>query len=112
MAASHKQAWRYARGLAALVLLWGLLVAVLMDPVRSWLHGDEKYDEAAVREWVEETRVHRETLRDMAQEYRNDLDKANVPNPDEDVGLALKAARIHEHIQSLGNLTKAPGQLP
>src|SRR5258708_32831598 len=113
MAKSRNQLWRYGRGLAALVLLWGLLGAVLTDPVLAWLHGDEKYDEAAVREWVEETRVHRETLRDMAQEYRNDLDKANLPDPTQDVGLAVKAARIQEHIQMLGTLTKRyPGQLP
>jgi signal transduction histidine kinase len=105
--------WKYLRGLAALLLLWGLLAAVLTEPVLSWLHGDEKYDEAAVREWVEETRVHRETLRDMAQDYRTDLDQTAQPDLTQYIKLRLKADRIGEHIQSLGNLTKRyTGQLP
>jgi signal transduction histidine kinase len=84
-----------------------------MEPVTSWLHGDEKYDEAAVLEWVQETRVPFATLRDMALDYRNDLDRAETTDLTQDIQLRLKADRIQEHIQSLGNLTKRyPGQLP
>jgi signal transduction histidine kinase len=113
MSRQQRLAWRYVRGLAALFLLWGLFAAVLTEPVLSWLHGDEQYDEAAIKEWLAETRVYRETLRHMAREFRRELDRSTVPDPMEDVDLRVHADRIREHIKALGDLTKIyPGQLP
>src|SRR5690349_8945453 len=60
--ATRKEFWRYVRGLAAPVLLWSLFVTVLIEPLQTWLNGDETYDKAVLREWIEEARVFRETL--------------------------------------------------
>jgi signal transduction histidine kinase len=118
MAINRKQLWRYFRGLAAPVLLWGLFVVVLIDPLQSWLRGDDRYDEASLREWIEEARVFRETLPEMVHAYLSDLDQARSADPASDPAtdplLLLKAEKIQEHLKSLGTPpTKMyPGQLP
>ena len=53
--------WRYQGGHAAPGLLWVLRIYLLVDTFRSRLHGDERCDESALREWVEESRPFRET---------------------------------------------------
>src|SRR5438270_11118470 len=110
--------WRALRGLAAPVLLLGLLVAVLEKPVRAWLRGDEEYDRAALQEWIEEARVFRRSLPEMVRDYVHDLDRARAadPNagPDTDLILKAKVEEIEEHLKSIGNPpTKMYlGQLP
>jgi signal transduction histidine kinase len=112
------RSWRYVRGLAAPVLLWALVAALLVRPVTSWLHGDEQYDEAALHEWIEEARVFRDSLPEMVRDYVRDLDRARQDNPDAgpatDLLLEAKAEKIAEHLKSLGNPpTKMyAGQLP
>jgi signal transduction histidine kinase len=64
-----KRIWRVAGALAAPVILWCLVVAAVMEPLRFWIRGSDLYDEAAMREWIEETRVARETLPEMTQNY-------------------------------------------
>jgi signal transduction histidine kinase len=113
-----ERTWRSLRGLAAPVLLWGLLVAVLARPLMSWLRGEEEYDRAALQEWIEEARVFRRSLPEMVRDYVRDLDHARAadPNagPDRDLILKAKAEEIEEHLKSIGNPpTKMyPGQLP
>ena len=51
--------WRYVGGLAAPGLLWFLLIYLLVDTLRSRMHGEEKYDEGAIYEWIVQN-----TLRD------------------------------------------------
>ncbi len=51
--------WRYLGGLLVPVLLWVLFVVVLGTTSR--LRGDKEYDEAALREWIDESRPFRET---------------------------------------------------
>ncbi len=115
---SRKQFLRYLRGLAAPVLLWGLFVAVLVEPLQSWLQGDAKYDDAALREWIEEARVFRDTLPEMVHNYLTDLDEARASDPSSDPTkdplLLLKAGNLQEHLQALAiPPTKMyPGQLP
>src|SRR5438552_15471291 len=115
---SRRQFLRYLRGLAAPVLLWGLFVAVLIEPLQSWLQGAAKYDDAALHEWIDEARVFRETLPEMVHNYLNDLDQARAADPTSDPAkdpwLLLKAGNIQEHLQALGiPPTKMyPGQLP
>jgi signal transduction histidine kinase len=113
-----EQTWRYLRGLAVPVLLWGLFVAVLARPLTAWLHGDEEYDKAALQEWVEEARVFRNSLPELVRDYLKDLDDKRKENPqagpDTDLQLKAKSEVIEEHLKSIGNPpTKMyPNQLP
>jgi signal transduction histidine kinase len=112
MPMSGKQFWRYVRGLAAPVLLWSLFAAVLVKPLQSWLQGDDQYDEATIREWIDETRVFRSTLPEMVRDYLRQLDAARE-DPGEEFQLSKKAASIREHLRSMGNPPKMYlGQLP
>jgi signal transduction histidine kinase len=109
-----KKTWRYSRGLAALVLLWGLFVAVLYRPIEVWLGGAESYDRWLMREWIEESRVWRDTLPDMARDYRKTLDEARAhPSHDFDFQLSLKNEKIRENLKALGTPPKRyAAQLP
>jgi signal transduction histidine kinase len=61
--------WRYGRALAAPLLIWLLLVGALIPPVLGWLQSDQRYDEEAMQEWIEEARNNDKTLADLVQEY-------------------------------------------
>ncbi len=65
----RSQFWRYARTLAAPLLLWILVVIALREPLQTWLHGEESYDQAALQEWLEEARGFRQTLPEMVEDY-------------------------------------------
>ncbi len=109
MPVTRKQFWRYVRGLAAPVLLWSLFAAVLARPLQTYLQGDEQYDEAIVREWIEETRIFRDTLPEMAREYCQSI----AQYPTDEFLRYRKANRIREHLKSMGDPTKMYlGQLP
>src|SRR5262245_6056084 len=98
------RSWRYARGLAAPVLLWCLLLGVLVEIVWSRLRGDEPYDEAVLREWVEESRVYREPLPGLIHEY------CTEPDPEDQL---VNADKIREQLKALGDVTKTyQGYLP
>jgi two-component system, cell cycle sensor histidine kinase and response regulator CckA len=58
--------WKYGRALAVPVLLWGLVVASLWEPVRVWLNAGRGHDKADLREWINEARGN---LPDMAEKY-------------------------------------------
>jgi len=117
MPRDRDQLWRYVRGLAAPVLLWALFVVVLIEPLKSWLRGYEKYDEALLREWLQQTSIFRETVSDMARDYCRQPEKARQRdpqfNPDHDLQFVLKKDKIREHLRSMGEPTKLyAGQLP
>jgi signal transduction histidine kinase len=118
MALLSEPTWRTLRGLAAPVLLWGLFMAVLVRPLATWLRGDEEYDQAALKEWVEEARVFRRSLPEMVRDYVKNLDRARAADPhagpDTDLQLKLETEEIEEHLKSIGNPpTKMyPNQLP
>src|SRR5262249_9360098 len=78
---SH-QTWRYVRGLAAPVLLWGIFLAVLLQILPTWLRGDEEYDKKALREWIEEARVsNRDTLPEVVRDYLEKVHEVRRTNP-------------------------------
>lgn len=96
--------WQYARGLAAPVLLWALFLGVLLDTYQSRLRGDVPHDEAALREWVEEARVSRETLSGLVRDY---LASAG---PEEQL---VNGDKVREHLHTMGNATlEHQGYLP
>jgi signal transduction histidine kinase len=122
--------WRYARVLAAPLLVWGLLAVALADPVRTWLRGEDGYDQAALQEWLEESRGSRATLPEMVESYllrvhseaelRRALERPETADnaafrlAQEQVGVAIEGENIRTHLEALGNPpTKMyAGQLP
>jgi two-component system, cell cycle sensor histidine kinase and response regulator CckA len=128
----HSHPWRYARALAAPVLVWGLLAVALAEPVGSWLRGEDGYDEAALQEWLQESRGFRSTLPEIVETYllrvHQDAElrrSPSRPEPHQEAALrlaqeqvraavAVERENIREHLESLGNPpTKMyAGQLP
>jgi len=90
--------WRYVAGLASPALLWGLLIIVLVVALRS-----RKYDEAALQEWIDESRPFRETLPELVRTYLQsaDPDKAGPEQP-----LEVQHDAIQVQLQSLADPTK------
>jgi signal transduction histidine kinase len=125
----RKGFWSYARFLAAPLLLWGLVLVALRAPLQSWLNGEKVYDEAVLREWLDEARGYRGTLREMVEEY---LTRANEsvrlcrnrphhPDKAEDreilklkAILTVRREEIYEQMRTLGAppTIRAAGQLP
>jgi signal transduction histidine kinase len=104
-----KRLWRYIRALAPPLVVWILLVGVLVDTLQSRIHGDEEYDKAALREWIEESRVFRATLPEMIRDYL-DLADPEKARPEQ---FLIQRQQIREQLQALGNATKMyQGQLP
>src|SRR5262245_43294322 len=68
-ASGWKRLWRYGPALVAPVVIWGLLVAALIQPVRGWIQGEQRYDQAAVQEWLEEARNADVTLAQLVNGY-------------------------------------------
>src|SRR5262249_3929302 len=64
-----RRLWRYGRALLAPVLVWVLVAVALVDPLRSWLRGEDSFDQAALLEWLEESRNHDKSLHDLIDTY-------------------------------------------
>jgi signal transduction histidine kinase len=120
-----RRLWRYSRALLAPLLIWLLLVGAL-----GWLYSEESYDEAAMKEWIEEARNNDKTLADLVQEYESSLqvlarnretyernrkdDRALVDYMSSQEPAVVCREQIFQHLRSLGEPpTKMyPGQLP
>src|SRR5437870_4419554 len=95
-----RQFWRYVRGLSAPLLLWLLFLGVLIETLQSRLQGNDAYDAAALREWIDESRVFRATLPELVREY--------VEGGDPE-----KGREIEEQLRALADPTRQyQGQLP
>jgi signal transduction histidine kinase len=117
MATTHHRFWRYVRGLAAPLLLWGLVVVVLAQLLPAWLGGDEDYDARAMREWIDEANASRESLPQMVADYLEQMARTRASNPSADPStdplLRLRAEKIEEHLKTLGTVNKMyRGQQP
>ncbi|MGH7227185.1 MAG: hypothetical protein ACRELF_28550, partial [Gemmataceae bacterium] len=125
----RRRFWSYARILAAPLLLWGLVVVALGEPLQMWLHGEENYDRAALQEWLEEARGYRGTLREMIEDYlvrareytQLRRSRPGAAGQAEDVEvrkarevLAVRHDEIHEQLRTLGvpPTKRYTGQLP
>jgi signal transduction histidine kinase len=110
MTTTHHRIWRYVRGLAAPALLWGLFVIALVNLLPAWLGGDDEYDQRAIREWIDEAAVPRETLPQIVSDYLDQVIKAREidadASPASDLLLGLRAEKIEEHLTSLGTISK------
>jgi signal transduction histidine kinase len=116
---------RYARALAAPLVIWVLVVLALRAPLSNWLRGEDSYDQDALKEWLDEARSVRETLREMVASYLDrvgrlaELERQADGKPTVELLLARKDAyvkrmEIYAHLETLGNPpTKIlTGQLP
>ncbi len=118
---------RYARALAAPLVIWVLVVVALRAPLSNWLQGEDSYDQDALKEWLDEARGFRETLREMVASYLErvgrlaELERQAGPEGKPTVELLLarkdayvKRMEIYAHLEALGNPpTKIfAGQLP
>src|SRR6516165_5590180 len=68
MAARWRDWARMAWPVAAPLLMCGLLLLLLQEPLRWWLHGEEIYDEQAMVEWLREARIGFKTLPELLRE--------------------------------------------
>ena len=123
--------WNAVRALLPPLILIGLVIFFLREPVTWWLHGEEIYDQEAIKEWIREAR-NVKTLPELTKEYlalleqeRKCVRAAAAAQGDEKrvEGARLRTARtdtankreeIEEFLKSLGNPpTKIyTGQLP
>jgi signal transduction histidine kinase len=96
--------------LAAPVLLWVLFVVALAQLLPAWLGGDDDYDQRAIREWIDEAAVPRETLPQIVSDYLDQVARARETNPNaapaSDLLLRLRAEKIEEHLTALGTISK------
>src|SRR5262249_10424881 len=130
-ATDPRRVWRYVRGLTAPVVLWALVLVTLWEPLQSWLYGKERYDEDALKEWIEETRLYKETLPEMVREDLDARDgedeRARRPEPDGEAArqeLQAQRDKVHKdvrrqaeeiavHLSALGTPTRIyASQLP
>ena len=104
--------WKYARALAPIILFWCILIgwlAYLLLARTSW--GPES-DQANLKEWIEEARIFRKTLPELAREYLNMIDDYQTAG-EENENLQRKAEEIAEQLKALADpLRIYQGQLP
>ena len=62
-------AWRYVRAIVPALLFWAGLVAVASYLLYDRSRWSEKYDRAALREWLEERRPNRKNLAELVDDY-------------------------------------------
>jgi signal transduction histidine kinase len=62
-------AWKYLRGLAPTLLAWGVLVAVLAVTLYARTRWWQESDDANLREWLNESRIFRDTLSEAVRDY-------------------------------------------
>ncbi|MCC6420226.1 MAG: HAMP domain-containing histidine kinase [Gemmataceae bacterium] len=106
--------WRFFRPLLVPILVVGLAVVTLREPVAWWLGGEEKYDQEALKEWLLEAKVY-QTLPHLVAEYRQlhrrhgqlkQRIEAGGPRDefrDVERELAEKRQEIEVHLNSLGD---------
>jgi signal transduction histidine kinase len=94
---------RYALTLAATVACWAGLVGALVYLVYARTTWLRQADAANVREWLDESRVYRKTLPDLAGDYLA-LRDAGLPGDFRDV--VNKADEIAEQMRDMANPTR------
>jgi signal transduction histidine kinase len=103
MTAPRYRWWTYGRVLAVPLLLWGLVVVSLWEPVQDWLSSGEKADETILHEWLDEARG---DLPAMVEDYLEQLDRvrAQVDTTDREPERKLLDTRdkLLEFLDTLG----------
>jgi signal transduction histidine kinase len=103
--------WLFAATLAVAFVVWTLLVggtARLLYTRTFWLRES---DEANLREWLDEARIHRKALPEQVAEYLELRDRFGLPEGDERV--VSKRQEIAEQLRRLADPTRLyQGQIP
>jgi signal transduction histidine kinase len=86
--------WTYGRALVVPLLLWGLVLGSLWEPVREWLGASKAQDETDLHEWLDEARG---DLPGMVDEYLRILDRKDKLPEDE----PLAREKIQEFLDTL-----------
>lgn len=99
-------------------LFWLLALAALADPLSLWLSGESRFEQDAIKEWLEEARISRRTLPELIESYLR-LAPAGAVTIDEGADIRWQSAlvrreEIREHLRALGEpISKLyPEQLP
>src|SRR5262249_5168144 len=103
---SRPALWKYAAGLAPVVLVWAVLVVWLAGLLVDRANWSERSDQSAVREWLDETRPYRKSLPELAREYVQ-----LVEGSADGTRRQSKAVELEEHIQSLAEPTRVYSNL-
>jgi signal transduction histidine kinase len=98
---------RYARAALMPILLVGLAVLTLREPVVSWLSGEEQYDQDALKEWLREAKVN-QTLPELVGEYLQMEARLRALRPGDEyyrlkTNLPPKREEIEVHLDALAN---------
>jgi signal transduction histidine kinase len=110
-------------------LLIGVLLLWSLGPMRTWLAGQDSYDEAALQEWLVESRFPTRTLEELIERYFESIQdylawKQSQPNPDRAANTEAaqqywqpvwkRRLDIYQHLRALGEspTNQFPGQLP
>jgi len=114
----------YIRPLVVPLLIGGLLLVLLWQPMQDWLTVEQTYDEAVLQEWLTESRGFREALPGMVEAYldRADRHRQLEKDPKQDVWSvtqaqfqkSLEREKIETHLETLGTPSTRmySGQLP
>lgn len=122
--------WRWLRPVLPPLLLGALVIFTLREPLEWWLHGEERFDQEALREWIREARI-TQTLPELVRDYVSKSEQlqqwarhAGATVGNEDIAadhvraagkyLEDKREEVYQFLQALGNpATKMyRGQLP
>lgn len=105
-------------GLLVPILFWLLALFALADPMFLWLGGDSRFEQNAIKEWLEEARVSRRSLPELVEAYLR-LVPAKGASVDEALDIRWQSAlvrreEIKEHLRALGEPVSKlyPDQLP
>jgi signal transduction histidine kinase len=112
MVVLHRAWWKYGRALAVPLLLWGLVIASLWEPIKGWLNSSRSHDRAALHEWIDNARGN---LPDLVKKYVEVRQRLATPEQWADSEtLSLQRQKIEEYLASLADpLTKMyADQLP
>jgi signal transduction histidine kinase len=105
--------WRYSRGLGPPVLLWGLFIGYLFFFHEFPFGVSESSDEAALREWLRETRIFSKTLPRLVREYMSWAQTAQPDNEMDPLAPTNWPSELRAFLQSMCEPTKKyQGQLP
>ena len=112
--------WQVVRPLIAPLALCVVVVLILREPLAWWLHGEEKYDQEAIKEWIREA-GNPKPLKQLARAYLDQVrelrEAENHGGPAKIGGLHLladvKRQEVQVHLHALGNvLNQLSAQLP
>lgn len=113
--------WQLVRPLLAPLALCILVVLILREPVQWWLHGEQKYDQEAIKEWIREA-GNPKPLKQLVRGYLEQVKELHLAETTAESGSKIgglkqladvKRQEVQVHLHSLGNiLNQLSNQLP